>query len=81
MSAELAREQAVRTLVVRIDTIDTRRWADLRSLYADEVTTDYSSLFGGDAQRQSGDPLIAALVPTRRRHSVRPTAPATCGRA
>ena len=60
MSGELAREQAVRTLVGRIaHTIDTRRWADLRSLYADEVTTDYTSLFGGEAQRQSGDALIA----------------------
>jgi SnoaL-like domain len=56
----LAGEQAVRTLVARIaHTIDTRRWADLRALYADEVTTDYTSLFGGEVQRQSGDALIA----------------------
>jgi hypothetical protein len=60
MSDDLAREQAVRTLVARIaHTIDTRRWADLRALYADEVTTDYTSLFGGEVQRQSGDALIA----------------------
>jgi SnoaL-like domain len=60
MSDDLAREQAVRTLVARIaHAIDTRRWADLRALYADEVTTDYTSLFGGDVQRQSGDALIA----------------------
>jgi hypothetical protein len=60
MSESLAREQAVRTLVARIaHTIDTRRWADLRALYADEVTTDYTSLFGGEVRRQSGDALIA----------------------
>jgi hypothetical protein len=60
MSESLAREQAVRTLVARIaHTIDTRRWSDLRALYADEVTTDYTSIFGGEAQRQSGDALIA----------------------
>jgi hypothetical protein len=29
-------------------------------LFADEVTTDYTSLFGCDVQRQSGDALIAA---------------------
>ena len=60
MSESLAREQAVRTLVARIaHTIDTRRWSDLRTLYADQVTTDYTSLFGGEVQRQSGDALIA----------------------
>jgi SnoaL-like domain len=59
MSENLAREQAVRTLVARIaHTIDTRRWNELRALYADEVTTDYTSLFGGEAQRQSGEALI-----------------------
>ena len=57
---DLAREQAVRAVVTRIPhAIDTRRWSDLRALYADTVTTDYTSLFGGDVQRQSGDELIA----------------------
>ena len=60
MTDDLAGEQAVRTMVARIaHTIDTRRWADLRALYADEVTTDYTSLFGGEVQRQDGDALIA----------------------
>jgi hypothetical protein len=59
MTEDLARQQAVRTVVARIaHAIDTRRWADLRALYADEVTTDYTSLFGGEVQRQSGDALI-----------------------
>jgi hypothetical protein len=53
-------EEAVRTVVARIaNTVDTRRWTDLRALFADEVTTDYTSLFGGDVQHQSGDALIA----------------------
>ena len=43
MSDDLASEQALRTLVARIaHTIDTRRWADLRALFADELTTDYT---------------------------------------
>jgi len=58
--SDLAREQAVRAVVTRIPhTIDTRRWSELRALYADTVTTDYTSLFGGEVQRQSGDQLIA----------------------
>ena len=58
---DLAREQAVRAVVTRIaHTIDTRRWSDLRALYADRVVTDYTSLFGGEVQQQSGDELIAA---------------------
>jgi hypothetical protein len=59
--SDLAREAAVRTLVARIaHTIDRRQWNDLRALYADEVTTDYTSLFGGEVQRQTADSLIAA---------------------
>jgi hypothetical protein len=58
---DLAAAEAVRTVVARIaNTIDTRRWTELRALFADEVTTDYTSLFGGDVQHQSGDALIAA---------------------
>ena len=57
--SDLAREQGVRDVVTRIaSTIDTRRWSDLRALYAEVVTTDYTSLFGGEIQRQSGDALI-----------------------
>ena len=59
--SDLARDAAVRTVVARIaHTIDRRHWDDLRALYADEVTTDYTSLFGGEIQRQTGDGLIAA---------------------
>jgi len=56
----ISNEQLVRAVVARIaNTIDTRRWAELRALFADEVTTDYTSLFGGEPQTQSGDALIA----------------------
>lgn len=58
---DIAVEAAIRAVVARVaNTIDTRRWTELRALFADEVTTDYTSLFGGDVQRQSGDALIAA---------------------
>ncbi len=53
------REQAVRSSVTRIaHTIDFRRWADLRALFASEVKTDYTSLFGGEMQHQRADDLI-----------------------
>jgi hypothetical protein len=39
--------------------IDARRWEELRALFADEVRTDYTSLFGGTPQTQSADELIA----------------------
>lgn len=57
---DLAATEAVRTVVARIaNTIDSRRWPELRALFADEVTTDYTSLFGGDVQHQPADALIA----------------------
>ena len=39
--------------------IDSKRWTELRSLYARDVETDYTSLLGGTPQRQTGDALIA----------------------
>ena len=58
---EFEREHAIRTIVTRIaHTIDARQWSELRRLYADEVETDYTSLFGGDVQHQKGDDLIEA---------------------
>lgn len=57
---DLVRAQAVRDTVTRIaHTIDFRRWADLRALYAERVTTDYTSLFGGEVQQQAADDLMA----------------------
>jgi hypothetical protein len=57
---DMTNEEAIRAVVARIaNTIDTQRWTELRALFADEVTTDYTSLFGGDVARQSGDNLIA----------------------
>jgi hypothetical protein len=59
MSDDLERAQRVREAVARVaHTIDARRWAELRALFADEVETDYTSLFGGQVQRQGGDVLI-----------------------
>lgn len=53
------RRQAVRDAVTRVaHSIDFRRWDALRALYAERVTTDYTSLFGGDPQEQPGDALI-----------------------
>jgi hypothetical protein len=56
----LEQEAAIRGIIMRVShEIDARRWAELRRLFADQVTTDYTSLFGGDVQTQSGDELIA----------------------
>ncbi len=51
---------AVRDTVTLVThEIDAKRWEALRALYADEVTTDYTSLFGGTPQKQRADDLIA----------------------
>jgi len=51
--------EAVRSIVASVaHHIDAKRWKDLRALYADEVETDYTSLFGGTPQKQPGDALI-----------------------
>jgi hypothetical protein len=53
------REDSVRNIVAGVaHNIDAKRWNELRALYADEVRTDYTSLFGGEPQSQSGDALI-----------------------
>lgn len=52
--------EIIRSLVASVaHHIDAKRWTELRSLYAGEVETDYTSLFGGTPQTQSGDALIA----------------------
>ena len=56
----LEHHEAVRATVMAVaHHIDAKRWDALRALYASEVETDYTSLFGGTPQRQSGDALIA----------------------
>ncbi|HWO14576.1 MAG TPA: nuclear transport factor 2 family protein [Polyangiaceae bacterium] len=58
-TTEAAREAAVRDIVTRVaHHIDARDWSKLRSLYAERVTTDYTSLFGGEVQQQAADALI-----------------------
>lgn len=59
--SDLETLEAIRTTVASVaHHIDAKRWDDLRALYADEVAIDYTSLFGGEAQQQPGDALIAA---------------------
>jgi hypothetical protein len=51
--------EAVRDAVTRVThEIDAKRWDELRKLYADEVSTDYTSLFGGTPLKQPGAALI-----------------------
>jgi hypothetical protein len=51
--------ETVRSIVASVaHHIDAKRWRELRALYADEVETDYTSLFGGTPQKQPGDALI-----------------------
>jgi hypothetical protein len=52
---------AVQAVVARVaHTIDSKRWSELRALFADTVQTDYTSLFGGEVQDQRADELMAA---------------------
>jgi hypothetical protein len=59
-SAEAGAEiLALQSVVTRVaHHIDARRWQELRSLFSDEVETDYRSLFGGEVQKQSADQLV-----------------------
>ena len=51
--------ERIRSVIVRVvHRIDRKEWQALRALYADDVETDYTSLFGGTPQRQGGDDLI-----------------------
>jgi hypothetical protein len=54
------REGIERAIAGVMHDIDDKRWDELRARFADDVETDYTSLFGGAPQRQSGDALIAA---------------------
>src|SRR5215813_11313344 len=71
------RASAVRDVVAAVaHHIDAKRWDDLRALYAPEVHTDYTTLFGGTPQTQTGDALIAgwraALGGVRTQHLLGP---------
>jgi hypothetical protein len=49
----------VQAVVARVaHYIDARRWPELRALFAEQVETDYRSLFGGDVTVQSADALV-----------------------
>jgi hypothetical protein len=68
---------SIRTVVTGVvHHVDAKRWTELRALFADEVQTDYTSLFGGVPQRQTGDALIAgwraALEPVVTQHLLGP---------
>ena len=45
-------------LVDLVHAIDRLDWAGVRAVLADELTTDYTSLFGGEVARQTGDELV-----------------------
>lgn len=68
---------AIREVVANVaHFIDAKRWNELRALYADEVRTDYTSLFGGTPQSQAGDTLIegwrGVLAKVRTQHLLGP---------
>lgn len=51
--------ERIQSIVARVaHHIDGKSWPALRGLYADEVDTDYTSLFGGAPQRQKGADLV-----------------------
>lgn len=57
---EMGRDiEAVRTVLARLPhAIDAKHWDEASSLFAAEVETDYTSLFGGPAQTQSAEALV-----------------------
>jgi hypothetical protein len=68
--AGIAERDGVRSVVTRLShEIDARSWPALRSLFAETVTADYRSLFGGEVRQQKADDLIEgwrrAFTPVR----------------
>jgi hypothetical protein len=58
-AAQHTQVEAVRDTVTRVThEVDAKRWVELRTLFADEVLTDYTSLFGGTPMKQTGDAVI-----------------------
>ena len=52
-------DEAVRSVITRLlHAIDARQWSALPALFTDDVTTDYTSLFGGEVEWQRADALI-----------------------
>lgn len=50
---------AIRSTITSVaHHIDRRQWNDLTTLFATEVETDYTSLFGGTPEKQSGEALV-----------------------
>jgi len=82
-ASSTSREEIVATVTNIAHSIDHKRWTDLRGLYAETVKTDYTSLFGGDVQTQTGDALIEAwkklLSPVVTQHLEGPIAVALRG--
>jgi hypothetical protein len=58
--AAIERENVRDTVVGVVHDIDAKRWQELRARFGERVRTDYTSLFGGTAQTQTGDALIAS---------------------
>lgn len=59
--ARLEDRIAVADVISRIGfSIDQQEWSGAESALADEVTSDYSDLFGGEAQRQTRAELVAS---------------------
>jgi hypothetical protein len=46
------------TVIGMLHAIDSRNWDAVRAAFADTVTTDYTSLFGGEPQTQAADSLV-----------------------
>lgn len=53
--------RAIAEAVTRLlHAVDARDWNAVRAVLGDPVRTDYTSLFGGEPETQSGDELVAA---------------------
>jgi len=52
-------DEAVSSFVTMLHAIDVKNWDGVRAAFADDVDTDYSSLFGVPAARVKADDLVA----------------------
>lgn len=52
------RSAITNTVIGMLHAIDSRNWDAVRAAFAERVTTDYTSLFGGEPQTQPADSVV-----------------------
>lgn len=58
LSSDPERTPIAETVTGMLHTLDRRTWKGVHAALADTVTTDYTSLFGGEVESQSAETMV-----------------------